>query len=92
MPVLVWEVTEFVPGTSWTWRQHSFGASTVATHEVVALSADRAEVRQVLDQHGVLGVSVGFLMRGMTKRYLELEAKGLKACSETRHRADAATA
>jgi uncharacterized membrane protein len=92
MPALVWEVTDYVPGASWTWRQRSFGASTIATHEVVALSAERAEVRQALDQRGVLGVPVGFLMRGMTKRYLELEANGLKARSESRHRADATTA
>jgi uncharacterized membrane protein len=30
LPKLVWEVTEVEHGTSWTWRQRSFGGSTSA--------------------------------------------------------------
>ena len=84
MPKLVWEVTAVEPGVSWTWRQHSFGATTFATHEVVAQEADRTLVRQRIDQRGPLGVTVGVLTRRLTKRYLELEAQGLKSCSEQR--------
>lgn len=88
MPRLVWEVTEVVPGASWTWVQRSPGGSAVARHEVVAAADDRALVRQQIDQRGPVGTFVGRLMRGMTKRYLELEAHGLKARSEQRGRRD----
>ena len=91
MPKLVWEVTELVPGSSWTWVQRSPGGLTVARHDVVAESDNRTQVRQQLDQRGPLGALVGFLMRGMTRRYLDLEAAGLKAASEQR-RVDGPTA
>jgi uncharacterized membrane protein len=81
-PKLVWEVTDVDPGTSWTWRQRSFGAVTRATHEVVALGPDRTLVRQRIDQRGPLGVVVGRLTRRLTRRYLDLEGRGLKARCE----------
>ncbi len=82
MPKLVWEVTEVEPGTSWTWRQRSPGATTFATHEVVPHGAGRTLVRQRIDQRVPVGVLTGILMLRLTKRYLELEAQGLKARSE----------
>jgi uncharacterized membrane protein len=91
MPKLVWEVTEVVPGSSWTWVQRSPGGLTVARHDVIAESDNRTQVRQQLDQRGPLGALVGFLMRGMTRRYLDLETAGLKAASEQR-RVDGPTA
>jgi hypothetical protein len=92
MPTLVWEVTEVHPGVSWTWRQRSFGGTTFATHEVVGRGPDRTLVRQRIDQRGPVGVAVGVLMRRLTRRYLELEALGLKGRSEERQRSDAPSA
>ncbi len=88
MPRLVWEVTEVLPGSSWTWVQRSPGGSAVARHDVVAAADNYTVVRQQIDQRGLVGALVGRLMRGMTKRYLELEAQGLKARSEQRRRFD----
>jgi uncharacterized membrane protein len=92
LPKVVWAVTELAPGVSWTWRQRSFGATTLAIHEVIAQGPTRTLVRQRIDQRGPLGVIVGVLMRRLTKRYLGLEAEGLKARSEQRARANAAPA
>ena len=91
-PKLVWEVTDVAPGASWTWRQRSPGGTTLATHEVVAHGPDRTLVRQRIDQRGPIGVVVGRLTRRLTTRYLDLEARGLKAASEARRRQDAPTA
>src|SRR5689334_10008247 len=91
MPKLVWVVTELTPGMSWTWVQRSPGGRTVARHEVNAEFDGRTKVRQQLDQRGPIGALVGVLMRGMTRRYLDLEATGLKARSEQR-RVDGPTA
>ncbi len=82
LPKLVWEVTEVTPGVSWTWAQRSPGGSALARHDVIAESECRTLVRQEIDQQGVVGALVGRLMRPTTKRYLELEAQGLKARSE----------
>lgn len=86
MPKLVWQVTEILPGASWTWVQRSPGGSTLARHDVVAAADSSTLVRQRLDQGGPAGALVGRLMHGMTKRYLELEAQGLKKRSEQRRR------
>jgi hypothetical protein len=91
MPKLIWKVTELAPGSSWTWVQRSPGGLTVARHHVVAESENRTQVRQQLDQRGPIGSLVGLVMRGMTRRYLDLEAAGLKARSEQR-RVDGSTA
>jgi uncharacterized membrane protein len=81
LPRLVWEVTEVVAGSSWTWQQRSPGGRTVAVHEVHPHGSGTL-VRQRLDQRGPVGALVGRLLRGTTKRYLDLEAQGLKARSE----------
>ena len=84
LPSLVWKVTEVNPGVSWTWCQKSLGGTTLASHEVVPQGPDRTLVRQRIDQRGPVGVVVGLLMRRLTRRYLDLEARGLKSCSEQR--------
>jgi uncharacterized membrane protein len=81
LPKLVWEVTALDEGASWTWEQRSPGGRTVAVHEVNP-DGDRTLVKQRLDQQGPVGSLVGRMMRNTTKRYLELEAQGLKARSE----------
>ncbi|OBA59402.1 polyketide cyclase [Mycobacterium sp. 1100029.7] len=88
MQKLVWQVTELDPGTSWTWVQRSPGALVTARHDVTSQPGGRTLVRQQLDQSGLLGAFVGRLMAKKTKRFLELEAQGLKARSEQLSRAN----
>lgn len=90
MSKLVWKVTEIDPGTSWTWVQRSPGVNVTARHYVTARPGGGTLVRQELDQRGVLGALVGRLMVNKTKRFLKLEAQGLKARSEQLSRADGA--
>lgn len=86
-PRLVWTVTELDPGRGWTWRQRSPGATTLAVHEVLPLDGGRRTlVRQRIDQRGPGGVLVGLLTRGLTRRYLTMEADGLKRASEAQTR------
>jgi hypothetical protein len=75
----VWEVTEVDPGVSWTWRQQSPGGTTFASHVLEPIGEGRTLVRQRIDQRGPVGLLVGVLMRRTTRRYLQLEAEGLKA-------------
>jgi len=87
MSKLVWKVTEVDPGGSWTWEQRSPGAVAYARHNVLPLPGGRTLVRQQIDQRGVLGALVGRLMVTMTRRYLDLEALGLKNRAEELSRA-----
>ena len=90
MSKLVWRVTEVDPGRSWTWVQRAPGATASARHDVIAQPGGGTLVRQRIDQSGAFGALVGRLMASMTKRYLKLEAQGLKARSEQLSRADGA--
>lgn len=90
MSKLVWTVTELDPGRSWTWVQRSPGVRVTARHDVIPQPGGRTLVRQQLDQRGALGALVGRLMAKKTKRFLQLEAQGLKARSEQLTRADGA--
>lgn len=83
MPKLVWVVTALDPGRSWTWTAKSPGATTSATHVVEALDAHTTRVEQRIEQTGLGGVLVGLLMRARTRRYLRLEAEGLRDRCET---------
>ncbi len=68
--------------------QRSPGGLTKASHDIEPLSDQRARVRQQIYQGGPIGALVGLAMRSMTRRYLDLEAAGLKARSEHMHHLD----
>lgn len=82
LPKLVWKVTDVAPGVSWSWAQRSPGGSTSAYHTLTPIGDGRTLVRQGIDQQGPVGALVGWLMRRTTRRYLEMEAQGLKRRSE----------
>jgi hypothetical protein len=81
-PTTVWRLTELVEGRSFVWRAGGPGARTTASHTV---EPDGAGARATLSlrQQGPLGLLVGALTSGLTRRYLELESSGLKRRSET---------
>ncbi len=79
LPATTWTVTEVVPGRSFTWRATSPGSQATGEHVVTPGGDDRCEVRLVLDQEGPLGSLFGLLYRGLTRRYVQMEADGLTA-------------
>ncbi|GIH16936.1 SRPBCC family protein [Rugosimonospora africana] len=82
MPVLVWEVTGFEEGREFTWSSHSAGVSTAGIHRVSANPDGTSTVFLAVDQTGVLAPLVGLFTGAQTRRYLGLEAHGLKHRSE----------
>jgi uncharacterized membrane protein len=90
MQKLKWQVTEIDQGSSWTWVQRSPGVHVIARHYVTPQPGGRTLVSQELDQGGWLGALVGKMMVKKTKRFLEMEARGLKARSEQLSGADGA--
>jgi uncharacterized membrane protein len=82
LPRVTWQVTELTPGRSWAWEARSPGAHTVARHVVIPLDESSTRVEQSIDQTGPLSGLIGRLMAGTTRRYLRMEAEGLKAAAE----------
>lgn len=77
-----WTVTDVVAGHRFTWTTRSPGLTAVAAHEVTDLGGARAAVVLDLTQSGPLAGVVGRLYARRTRRYLDLEAEGLKAAAE----------
>src|SRR5215831_11484783 len=81
LPKVVWEVTQWEPGRSWTWTATSPGARTEASH-VLTRSGERTIAEQSITPSGPLGRLAAFLWRTLTRQYLAIEAAGLKQRSE----------
>jgi uncharacterized membrane protein len=84
IPETEYVVTELEPGESFTWVATGPGVTTTARHEIQALDGGRSRVRLTVEQRGWLGSTVGRFYRGLTDRYLAMEAAGLKARCEGR--------
>ena len=74
----IWTVTAWEPVVAFTWVSRSPGLITTGAHGIEP-SADGARVTLSIRFDGVLAPVVGALMGGLTRRYIELEAAGLKA-------------
>jgi uncharacterized membrane protein len=83
LPVAVWEVTELVPGQSFTWVARGPGVRTTGTHRVTPVAEGKVMVTAILDQAGLFGPIAGLMTRGLTQRYLNTEVQGLKEHCES---------
>ena len=82
LPATVWTVSDLVEGERFAWTSSGPGVHTRASHRVVGTAAG-SRVTLSIDQAGVLGRLVGRLYGGLTRRYVEMEAAGLKRRSES---------
>ncbi len=82
-PPVVWRVTGVVDGESYQWEAHSPGLRTVAFHRLKP-DADGVTITIGIEQTGALAGLMGALTGSRTRRYLALEAAGLKAAAENR--------
>ncbi len=91
LPTVVWEVTKWEPGRSWTWAVSSPGAHTEASHVLTASGATTVAEQSIVSS-GPLGRLAAFVWRSLTRRYLAIEAAGLKQRCEQAAATRAATA
>lgn len=82
LPVAIWRVTALEPGRFFTWKAQGAGAKTVATHRIDPDGRGGSAVTLGLDQTGLLASLIGRFFGGMVRRYMAMEARGLKARSE----------
>ena len=81
LPTVVWEVTKWEPGRSWTWTTTSPGARTEASH-VLTRVGEHTVAEQSITWSGPIARLAAFVYRSVTRRYLAIEAAGLKQRSE----------
>jgi uncharacterized membrane protein len=78
LPAMVWEVTQVEPRRSFSWTAKSGGITTLAVHRVSPGPRDGVVVTLGLRQRGPLAGLVGLLTARLTRRYVQMEAQGLK--------------
>lgn len=85
LPPAVWEVVS-IEDTSryhdFTWKAGAPGMRSVASHTVVPRPDGGSTVTLSIETTGVLGWLVSPLLGGITRRYVAMEAAGLKATTE----------
>jgi hypothetical protein len=77
MPPAEWTVTAVEAGASFTWVSKRPGVTTSATH-LVAPTATGSRVTLTIEQHGPLAALTGALLGGKVRRFVEIEAAGLR--------------
>ena len=77
LPTVVWTVTDWNPGRSWTWTAAGPGARTQASHVLTASGAGTIAEQSIVSS-GPIGRLLAFVWRSLTRRYLAMEAAGLK--------------
>jgi hypothetical protein len=82
-PAALWRVTEFEPGRSFAWESKTIGARTVGTHRVVANASGGSTATLAVRSAGFLVPLVRPFVQGISERYVEMEAQGLKRRCES---------
>jgi polyketide cyclase/dehydrase/lipid transport protein len=82
LPWMVWQVNDVRDGVYFTWEARSPGVRTVGTHELRHNPDGTTQITIGVEQSGLLSGLIGVLRGGRTRRFLEMEAAGLKAASE----------
>jgi len=79
----VWTVVDIEPKHSFTWTATNGGVTTVTDHRLAPEPNDTVTVTISVRQAGPLSWLVGMLTSGLTRRYVNMEAEGLKRrCEE----------
>ena len=73
--------TEWTPGSGFTWASAHPGVHATATHRIEP-SGSGSEVELRLRFSGPLAWPVALLQRALVRRYMRMEAEGLKARAE----------
>jgi hypothetical protein len=83
LPEGTWEVTAWDSPSYFEWRQRSGGVTSVAGHRVEALEEGRSRLTLTLDMRGVLVPIIGRFYKGLTNRYMTMEAQGMKRAAQS---------
>ena len=83
LPEGTWEVTVCDAPSYFEFRQKSGGVINVAGHRVEALEEGRTHLTLTLDMRGLLVPVVALFYKGLTNRYMTVEAQGLKRAAES---------
>jgi uncharacterized membrane protein len=83
LPEGTWEITVWDAPSYFEFRQKSGGVTNVAGHRVEALEEGRSRLTLTLDMRGLVVPVVALFYKGLTNRYMTVEAQGMKRAAES---------
>ena len=83
LPEGTWVVTVWDAPSYFEFRQKSGGVTNVAGHRVEPLEEGRSRLTLTLDMRGLLVTVVAPFYKGLTNRYMTVEAQGMKRAAES---------
>ena len=83
LPQGTWDVTVWEAPSFFEWRQQTGGVTSVAGHRIEPLGPGRSRLTLTLEMRGLLVPIIGLFYRGLTNRYMTLEAQGMKRAAES---------
>ncbi|MEO6577565.1 MAG: SRPBCC family protein [Candidatus Limnocylindria bacterium] len=83
LPEGLWDITVWDAPSYFEFHQKSGGVTTVAGHRVEALEGGRSRLTLTLDMRGPLVPVVALFYKGLTNRYMTVEAEGMKRAAES---------
>ncbi len=83
LPEGTWDMTVWDAPSYFEWTQKTGGITSVAGHRVEAIGPDRSRLTLTLDMRGLLIPIIGLFYKGLTNRYMTLEAEGMKRAAES---------
>src|SRR5947209_1497520 len=87
-PGVVWKVSSFEPHHAFTWTATSPGMTSTAGHRIEELPDMTCRVTLTLEQSGPGAILFGPLVSKISRRYVTMEARGLKQRVESLTNAD----
>jgi uncharacterized membrane protein len=83
LPEGTWEITAWDAPSYFDWTQKTSGVTSVAGHRVEALDEGRSRLVLTLEMRGLPIAIIGRFYKGLTNRYMTLEAQGMKHAAES---------
>jgi uncharacterized membrane protein len=83
LPEGTWEITVWDAPSYFEFRQKSGGVTNVAGHRIEALEEGRSRLTLTLDMRGLVVPVVALFYKGLTNRYMTVEAQGMKRAAES---------
>jgi uncharacterized membrane protein len=83
LPEGIWEVTVWDAPSYFEFRQKSGGVINVAGHRVETLEEGRSRLTLTLDMRGLVVLVVALFYKGLTNRYMTVEAQGMKRAAQS---------
>jgi hypothetical protein len=90
LPTSVWTVTELVDHERFTWDTSGPGWRTHAVHDVIPAGPGSCTLHLLMEITGPVGEVMGRLTAGTARRYVGMEAEGIKRHAESQARGPAA--